>query len=149
MNAMDHVVKEMREDLHSGISDVSKEATGCRFRIDPSNYTTAELMAEYEYWCERAEAAWAEEKAREAAVVSEWEQTISATMAMCNCDRFDAVYHALDGAIESLKMSKEDIEWDPDYFCYLMGLPYRYDFIRGEQAPYNKFSTSNAWRRTA
>ena len=149
MNAMDHEVNALRDDLHSGISDASKEANGCRYRIDISLYTTSELMVEYEYWCKRANEAWEEQKSEEARTISEWEQNVSDVMEMCNCNRFDAIYHILDGTIEGLGLSMDELEWDPDYFNYHVGLPYRFDFIRGEQAPYNKFSTSNAWRRTA
>ena len=43
-----------RDELHSIISDASKEANGCRTRINPNDYTIAELRDMADYYSEAA-----------------------------------------------------------------------------------------------
>ena len=61
------------DELYGYISDASKDVNGCRFRMDISGMTFAELEAECDFWSNQVEQEIAAEKAYE-------EETLKAFM---------------------------------------------------------------------
>ena len=62
MSEMNHIVDDYRSSLYQYISDASKDAQGFRIRFDYSEFTTAELQREADYWSEEVEITCREEE---------------------------------------------------------------------------------------
>jgi hypothetical protein len=128
MNAMDHVVAQYRDSLHSWISDASKDAQGFRHRFDPEGYTTNELNAMADEWCRRVEIAIQEQAVRDQEAIADFEESVSEYVAIGAKDRATAIRWMM-GALD--QHDQEYIAHDSGYFNFLHGLPYSYDFQVG------------------
>ena len=82
---------EYADELYSYISDVSKEANGCRFRFDHTGMTFAQLEAECDSWTRAADDAAAEEKIREARWVEEFQALVQHTIELGAGDEVTAL----------------------------------------------------------
>lgn len=122
-------VELLRSHLHQFISDVSKDAQGWRHRIDPSQYTIAELEAECSYWAKQSEIAEREEAAREKRAIEKFEEDITRIMNVGAHDRATALRWFRDAHFA-------DDEWGRMYgdekIRYDLGLPWNYDLDHGD-----------------
>jgi hypothetical protein len=126
MNHADYI--DHCEDAYSYISDASKDATGCRFRFDYTQYTLIQLLMQGDSWTMRVIDAIEESKREEALAVAEFEATVSTTIEMGAGDRATAIRWIKD----AWKHDESDDYFDASYFLYHHGLPYSYDIDKGE-----------------
>lgn len=125
MNHEAHVIA-LKEDLYSFISDASKDANGCRRRLDISEYTVAELEELCDFYAAAASRAAEEERAREAAAEARFEKTVASLIESGAGDRATAVRWIRDAYSES------DLAYGDDYIKYSLGVSYRYDLEHGD-----------------
>lgn len=133
-----HVV-ELKELIYSDISDDSKTATGCRMRYDISQYTVAELYALAASWYRSAVSSINEEHERENECIAEWEEHLSIVQEMMHIDRVSAIAIA----VEPYAAEDEDVLYDGYTLNYRLGLPYSYDWIRGERKVWRQVAASH------
>jgi hypothetical protein len=118
----DNIFEAAREELHSYISDTSKEVQGFRHRIDASSMTFAELQAEADYWTAQAEVAIRETRARQAMAVVDFEETVQKCIKLGAGDRATAIRWIRD------QFAGED----DSYIRWELQLPYDFNLETGE-----------------
>lgn len=110
-----------REQLECNHYELYKDVNGFRPRhIDYSKMSDAELKDDFDFLVERLAEVQAEEAAREAAAVKEFEELVQYTI--------EAGARTRENAIKWLFEAENDPYGfgDPDYFCHAHGLPYGY-----------------------
>lgn len=110
-----------REQLECNHYELYKDVNGFRPRhIDYSKMSDAELKADFDFLVERLAEVQAEEAAREAAAVKEFEELVQHTI--------EAGARTRENAIKWLFEAENDpyVFADPDYYCHSHGLPYGY-----------------------
>lgn len=125
-----HVV-ELKEDLYSWISDAAKDATGTRSvaRLDIHEHTVAELEELATYWSDRACEAIDEQRRMEDRFIAEWEEVLTDIMELTGVDRVSAIAIAA----EPFVAEDEYILVMDGALNHALGIPYSYDWIRGER----------------
>lgn len=118
------------EETYGYISDASKDATGCRFRFDYTQYTLVQLEMQADAWTIRVIDAIEEQKQDEARAMATFEKTVATTIELGARDRATAIRWITDAWKDG-----QDGHFDTGYFLYHHGLPYSYDIHKGEINP--------------
>lgn len=131
MSDMNYPAEEYRQDLYAIISDASKDAMGSRMRYDVSTMSTNELRELVDYWIRAAEASIEMEAREEARRVESFWALVDKTIAMGAKTRETAIRWIFEGEMAQSIMAEEygtDLASGSarSYFCYTMGLPYRW-----------------------
>ena len=115
-----------RDDLHSIIWDIAKDATGVRPRwIDFDGSTIAELQSTATFYANMADEQMAREAEMEAEAITEYEELAAKTIEYGAGDRETAVRWIVQGFVA------ERYAQDVDCILYHWGLPF---FPKGEHA---------------
>jgi hypothetical protein len=113
----------LKDDLYQFISDASKDATGCRLRLDITHMTVEELQAEADYWSARAQEACEDELARQADAIAAFEASVRSAIECGAPTRADAIRWLWEG----FKASDPDMAaYGPEAFDHAHGLPYAF-----------------------
>lgn len=110
-----------REDILQHISDLTKDATGCRVRLDFAAMTDEELQREYHYWSKAAEEACEQDRRHEAECRVEWEARLARLIETGAGSRATAIRWDM----QAMGCDSRDV----DGYCYHCGLSY--DMVNG------------------
>ena len=110
------------EQLHTEWSDLYKEANGFRPRWDVSHWTVEDFRKEFETLNRICDENAKEREQAEAKAVVAFEDTISKLIAKGASSREQAIIRLA----EAEGATYEGALHDPNYLCYLLGLPYNY-----------------------
>lgn len=119
-------VQNLKDDLYTAISDLSKSATGSRMRYDISDMSIAELDDLVEYWGEASERACEEEREREHDAMVRFEATVMNLIECGAGDRETAVRWIREGQDEFDRM------YGDESIRFKFGLPWSYDLDHGD-----------------
>lgn len=130
-------VAVLKDDLYTYISDASKDANGCRTRLDVSEYSIAELEELCEYYSKAVAIAIDEEERSHVLAVEEFEANIANVIECGAGDR--------ETAIRWFRDANKDEWYGDESLRYKLGLPWDFDFDHGDR----DFFKREALRREA
>jgi hypothetical protein len=105
------------EQMQCQFWDMYKDAHGIRPRgIDTSSWTEEDFRTEFEYLGKVIDANFEEEKRQQAEAIVRFEDRV-ANLMHANTNRERVIAWLMDA---------EGADGDPEYMCYLCGLPYGY-----------------------
>lgn len=105
------------EQLACMFSDFYKDVHGVRPRFDDESWTAADYQREIDSLQIQCKAQMAEEQERQQEAIAKFEKHVINTICMGAGDRETAIRWIMDAS---------EAANDPEYFCFLNGLPYGY-----------------------
>jgi hypothetical protein len=135
-----HVIA-LKEDLYSFISDASKEANGCRRRLNIHEYTVAELEDLADYYAKAANDEAEREEARQEYAIEKFEAAIARIIECGAGDRETAVRWFRDAHFADDEMGRM---YGDERICYDLGLPFSYDLDHADRKRYEREAAARA-----
>lgn len=114
-----------RASMLQVISDLSKDAYGCRIRLDYEAMSDSELQFTWDGFIAESEASTQREAAQKLRAQKDWEAHIAQLMSIGASDRATAIRWDMV-AMDAVHGTHEDgsPHYDVGYYCYLVGLDY-------------------------
>ena len=111
-------MRSEKDELGSIYWDFYKEVHGCRPRwVNHDEATVEWYRAELESLQREADAQWEEQQVQEAKAIAQFEVTVAELIASGAGDRATAIRWLHEA---------NDTNYDTEYLCYQLGLPYNY-----------------------
>jgi hypothetical protein len=109
------MTNDEREGILEIISDMSKDATGCRVRLAYDDMDDDQLQSWYDYFAKSIERGIEEDRQAEVRNVARWEAHIARMIELGAGDRATAIRWDMEA----------NCAHDVDHYCYQCGLPFR------------------------
>jgi len=120
------MTQEERAGMLQVISDLSKDATGCRVRWNYEAMSDQELQDSWDYFIRELEASQIRESQMKLAAQKVWEYRIN----------YNLLKVGAENRAQALRWDIEayDVDGDLGYYCYLNGLDYALEHRIAEEA---------------